>query len=120
MFFGKKRLSSGRSFSLADASREVRRIAEAEALPLAHIAQGAADGPELWFAASIIDVAKVEGVHRNEAEHRAIDRKELAGHELDKQISAIYPPGMAAPALTDLRVSRRELKRYLRWLRTVA
>lgn len=110
---------AGNSYALADAGSLALKLAETERLPLAYVARHQPPNAEHWFAASILSVVGGEGLRGNETSRRALVRTDLDGLTLSDDMSKLTLADNPEPVSTDLRVSRAEFDRYMRWARTV-
>jgi hypothetical protein len=104
--------------TLSDAGRVAYRKALNERLPLAHIAEQS-ERPQFWFANNILQVVDVYGKPPDEADHVRLTREVASGLKLADDMSALVAPGEDQPRFVDLRVTKEEFERYMKWARTV-
>ena len=104
--------------TLSDAGRVAYQKALNERLPLAHIAEQS-NHPQFWFANNILQVVDVLGNPPEEAGHVRFTREITSGLKLTDDMSALVAPGEDQPRFVDLRVTKEEFERYMKWARTV-
>lgn len=106
------------AYTLSDAGRAAYQKALNERLPLAHIAEQS-ERPQFWFANNILQVVDVYGKPPDEVGHVRLTREITSGLKLADDMSALVAPGEDQPRFVDLRVTKEEFERYMKWARTV-
>lgn len=122
MLFGLLRRPEGTksstTVSLADAAQLALDAARRESLPLAHVAER--DGrAQYWFAANILRIVAVRGRQPNKAQTETVAEAVRNTATLSEDMSALQVAGESEPRFVDLSVTGSELKKYLRWARSV-
>ena len=77
------------------------------------------NSPELWIANSILRTVATFGRSPDQPRQQLLTKKDVFGLRLSDNMSALYAPGIAEPRYVELGMRRDELKKYLRWARTV-
>jgi hypothetical protein len=111
--------NSDKSYTLPEAGRLARDLAEREQLPLARVARTSPPTGEHFFAASILSVVGGEGLRRGETIRSALTRADLNGLSLSDDMTVLTGAESADPVSTDLRISKADFARYMGWARTV-
>ena len=105
--------------TLSEGAALVYREAKARRFPLSFIAERHSLGPQFWFADSLLRQSAVYGKPRGENAFAHIFREQLANLTLATDMSALQSGAPPESQVTDLRTPTPELRRYLRWARTV-
>ncbi|MDE2135773.1 MAG: hypothetical protein KGM97_03885 [Alphaproteobacteria bacterium] len=103
---------------LAYAGRVAYQKALGERLPLAHIAEQS-ERSQYWFANNILLVVDVYATPPGEANHIVLTRELVSGLKLTDDMSALIDPDDNQPKYVDLRVTKEQFERYMKWARTV-
>jgi hypothetical protein len=106
------------AYTLSNAARAAYQRALNERLPLAHIAEQS-EQPQFWFANNILQVVDVYGKPPDEADHVRLAREITSSLKLRDDMSALVAPDEEQPRFADLRVTKEDLERYMKWARTV-
>ena len=123
MLFGLKRRSNEkeanhRARALVDAAEFVHQTATLERLPLLSIAQR--DGRAIyWFATNILDVVAVRGRRPDQAQSELLTRDLRDGLVLTDDMAGLKAVSEESLRFIELTVGDKELKRYVKWARTV-
>lgn len=103
---------------LAYAGRVAYQKALNERLPLANIAEQS-EHSQYWFANNILLVVDVYATPPGEANHIVLTRELISGLKLADDMSALIDLDDNQPKYVDLRVTKEQLERYMKWARTV-
>jgi hypothetical protein len=103
---------------LATAARRAYQKALNERLPLAHIAEQS-ERPQYWFANNMLQVVEVYGLPAGEADFVSLTREITSGLKLMDDMATLVDPDENQPRYGELRVTKAQFERYLKWARTV-
>jgi hypothetical protein len=106
------------AYTLANAARRAYQTALNERLPLAHIAEQS-ERPQYWFANNMLQVIEVCGLPSGEADFVSLTREITSGLKLMDDMATLVEPEASQPRYGELRVTKEQFERYLKWARTV-
>ncbi len=75
--------------------------------------------PELWIANSILRTVGALGRCPDQNRPQSLTKKDVFGLTLSENMSTLYAQDSAQPRYVELGLQPSELKKYLRWARTV-
>ena len=109
-----------RAYPLAKAARLALEKARHEQRPLAYIAQRENAGNEVfWFAKNYLRIVPVYGRRNDTSAYEPILREQLASLTLANDMSRFKVGETDETGFVDLRVTRSDHKKYIRWVRSV-
>ena len=106
------------AYTLANAARAAYQKALNERLPLAHIAEQS-ERPQNWFANNILQIVDVFGLPPGEVDFVRLTREITSGLKLMDDMATLIDPDNGQPSYLDLRVTKEQFERYMKWARTV-
>jgi hypothetical protein len=110
--------SDATSRGLADAAQSALDSVRKQGGAMARLAER--DGrPQFWIANSILRTVGTLGRRPDQTKQQALARKDIAGLTLSENMNALHAAGSAQPRYIELGLRAGELKKYLRWTKTV-
>lgn len=103
---------------MANAARAAYQKALNERLSLAHIADQS-ERPQYWFANNILQIVDVFGLPPGEADFVRLTREITRSMKLMDDMATLVDPDEGRPSCLDLRVTKEQFERYMKWARTV-
>ena len=122
MFRGFGRHANGHetgTTSLSDAAARILETARREDWPLVYVADLEGRKPENWFAASILENCVVTGREARDGRVHNLAKPLSAGYALSDDLSFASVEGDGENRISDLSISKSELRRYVDWARSV-
>jgi hypothetical protein len=75
--------------------------------------------PQFWIANSILHTVATFGRRPEQSKRQDLSKNDIAGLTLSDNMSALHAPGNSQPCYVELGMRPGELKKYLRWAKTV-
>jgi hypothetical protein len=110
--------ANGRPEGLASAANSALRSVLKQDGAMARLAEREGR-PDLWIANSILRTVSTVGRSPDQACGHALSKKDIFGLTLSDNMSALYAQDSAQPRYIELGLHASELKKYLRWAKTV-
>jgi len=114
------RSSEGPAQDLATAAGSALRSVRQQGGAMARLADRQSAGrPELWIANSILRTVGTLGRIPDQARPQSLTKKDVFGLTLSDNMSTLYAQDPTEPRFVELGLRPSELKKYLRWAKTV-
>ena len=105
---------------LASAAQSALRSVRKQGGAMARLVERESAGrPELWIANSILRTVDTIGRSPDQTRRHSLTKKDIFGLTLSDNMSALYAHDSSQPRYVELGLHPSELKKYLRWARTV-
>jgi len=104
--------------TLASAARAAYQTALNERLPLAYIAEQSGRA-QYWFANNIVQIVDVFGSPPGQTNYMLLTREITSTLKLSDDMTSLTGPDSDEPSYIDLRSTKEQFERYIKWARTV-